>query len=82
MENMETQSNKKKSFFGTFVLIYLALNNIAFFIMLLTTKQSMIIPIDVCKEVLFHQILVSILFWVSICLPCKANKEMSKKYCL
>lgn len=42
MENMETQSNKKKSFFGTFVLIYLALNIIAFFIMLLTTKQSMI----------------------------------------
>lgn len=42
MENIETQNNKTKSFFGTFVFICLALNIIAFFIMLLTTKWSMI----------------------------------------
>ena len=42
MENIETQKKPSKLFFGTFVLIYAVLNIVAFFIMLLTTKWSMI----------------------------------------
>ena len=42
MENIETQKSPTKSFFGTFVLIYAVLNIVAFFILLLTSKWSMI----------------------------------------
>ena len=42
MESIETQNSPTKSFFGTFVLIYAVLNIIAFFIMLLTTKWSIL----------------------------------------
>ena len=42
MEQLETPVNKTKSFYGTFALIYVVLNIIAFLIMLLTTKWSII----------------------------------------
>lgn len=42
MESPEPQNSQTKSFFGTFVLIYAVLNIVAFFILLLTTKWSMI----------------------------------------
>ena len=42
MENIETQNSQTKPFFGTFVLIYAVLNIVAFCIMLLTTKWSIL----------------------------------------
>ena len=42
MESVDTSNSQTKSFFGTFVLIYAVLNIVAFFILLLTTKWSMI----------------------------------------
>ena len=42
MESSEPQYSQAKSFFGTFVLFYAVLNILAFFILLLTTRWSML----------------------------------------
>lgn len=42
MESVDTSNSQAKSFFGTFVLFYAVLNILAFFILLLTTKWSML----------------------------------------
>ena len=42
MESVDTSNSQAKSFFRTFVLFYAVLNILAFFILLLTTKWSML----------------------------------------
>ena len=78
MENIETQNNKTKSFFGTFVFICLALNIIAFFIMLLTTKWSMITG-DMSPVIMLHLVVSSMMKKAMILSAKQMNTNVPKK---